>query len=198
MSRGSQICFVNLNVEGSMYAEKAMSSLGPSYHYQYGSDYVILPFLPGQDTAIASLASDFCGTFPEDAYGNPVGEMKALGGVAAIQDFALLVDFNTGDTAIYYVQHAEPRGVKVVAGASGVTVPYLTPYLGTGQLAGLIGGLRGAAEYETAVGAPGQALAAMDAQSLSHAAILTLMAVGNGAHLWMKRQSTRLNGGESK
>ncbi len=204
LAKRARLAFVNLNVEGRMYAERAMSTMAPEFGYEYGEDYVILPFTPGLETAIASISDGFLETYERDAYGTPLRETGALAGIGSIDDFALIVDFNTGDTTIYYIQHANPRGVPIIAGASGVTVPYLTPYLATGQLSGLIGGLRGAAEYETAIDHPGKALQAMDAQSLSHASILALIGLGNAAYFLAKRDGARTtrrprqsNGGES-
>jgi hypothetical protein len=194
LTKGARVVFVNLNVEGRMYAEKTMAHLAPELGYEYGEDYVILPFTPGLETAIASMSGGLTQTYERDASGTPLKELRAMSGIASIKDFSLIVDFNTGDTAIYYVQHAKPAGVRVIAGASGVTVPYLTPYLATGQLSGLLEGLRGAAEYETAVGSPGEAMAAMDAQSLSHASILVLLGLGNAAHFLARRDDARRAG----
>ncbi|HHW27194.1 MAG TPA: hypothetical protein GXX23_07635, partial [Firmicutes bacterium] len=172
MSKNAKLLWVNLTVEGSMYATRAMDSLKDEFGYEYGRDYVITPYLPGQQTAIASIASDIKGALTVDVSGKPVWDMEAVSGVSSVSDFDLLIDFNTGDTCIYYLQQVQPKGVRVIAGASGVTVPYLMPYLGSGQLAGLLGGLRGAAEYEMVSKTPGLALGGMDAQSLSHAAIV--------------------------
>lgn len=191
LSRNARIAFACLNVESQIYAEESMAALAPEFGYEYGVDYVILPFTPGMETAVAAISNNFLGTYPRDAYGTPLTEIEAVTGIRSVSDFALIVDFNTGNTAIYYIQYANPRGVRVVAGASGVTVPYLTPYLATGQLSGLIDGMRGAAEYESAIGYPGEALAAMDAQSLSHASILALIGLGNGASFLSKRGDAR-------
>jgi hypothetical protein len=105
--------------------------------------------------------------------------MEALSSVKTISDFDLVVDFNTGDTSIYYLQQLQGSGVKIVSGASGVTVPYLLPYISSGQLSGLLGGLRGAAEYEMLSDRKGTAVAGMDAQSLSHGVILSFIIAGN-------------------
>jgi hypothetical protein len=179
MSRKARITWVNLNVEGIMYAERSMASLKDKYGYVYGVDYVVLPYLPGMQTAIASIASDFTRTFPRDAYGAALASMEALSSVKTISDFDLVVDFNTGDTSIYYLQQLQGSGVKIVSGASGVTVPYLLPYISSGQLSGLLGGLRGAAEYEMLSDRKGTAVAGMDAQSLSHGVILSFIIAGN-------------------
>lgn len=178
-ARQAKITWVNLNVEGIMYAERVMGSLGESRQYAYGEDYVVLPFVPGMQTAVAAMASDFLNVFPKDAYGTPLSELGAVAGVESIESFDMLIDFNAGDTTIYYLQQLQGKGVKVVSGASGVTVPYLLPYIASGQLCGILGGLRGAAEYEMLIGQKSTAVAGMDAQSLSHGVILAFVIAGN-------------------
>lgn len=195
MSKDARFLWVNLTVEGSMYATRAMDSLKDEFGYECGKDYVITPYLPGQQTAIASIASDIRKTLTVDVSGKSVWDMEAMKGVDSVSDFDLLIDFNTGDTCIYYLQQVQPKGVTVIAGASGVTVPYLMPYLGSGQLAGLLGGLRGAAEYEMVSKTPGLALGGMDAQSLSHAAIVLFIILGNAAQFAAKSKRGRPDGG---
>lgn len=183
MDKRARLTWVSLNVEGTMYAERTMARFAGPRGYAYGLDYVVLPFSPGMQTAIASMASDFLRTFPEDAYGEPLASLKAMAAVASIRDFDLVIDFNTGDTTIYYLQQLQGTGVRVISGASGVTVPYLLPYVSSGQLSGLLGGLRGAAEYEMLSDRKGAAVAGMDAQSLSHGVTLAFIVAGNLGYL---------------
>jgi hypothetical protein len=51
----------------------------------------------------------------------------------------------------------------------------------------LIGGLRGAAEYEGLVGAKGRAIAGMDAQSATHLAIILLVVTCNLFYFSLRR-----------
>jgi hypothetical protein len=51
--------------------------------------------------------------------------------------------------------------------------------LRSGQINGLIGGLRGAAEYEILIDQKGKAVAGMDAQSATHLAIIVLVIMCN-------------------
>lgn len=183
MTKKVHLTWVNLNVEGIMYAEKSMAQLKDAYGYKYGTNYVILPFLPGMETAVASMASGFRQVFQTDVYGTPLSEIPLMQNIRSISDYDLVIDFNTGDTGIYYLQQVQPKGVPVIVGASGVTVPYLMPYLDTRQLAGLLGGLRGAAEYEILTGTRGVAVQGMDAQSLSHGVTLLFIIAGNIAYL---------------
>jgi hypothetical protein len=63
----------------------------------------------------------------------------------------------------------------------------LYPLLRSGQINGLIGGLRGAAEYESLIGQKGKAVAGMDAQSATHVAIIVLVIICNLFYFSMRR-----------
>jgi hypothetical protein len=67
--------------------------------------------------------------------------------------------------------------------------PGLYPLLRSGQLNGLIGGLRGAAEYETLIGQKGKAIAGMDAQSATHLAIIVLVIMCNLFYFSTRKQA---------
>jgi hypothetical protein len=73
-------------------------------------------------------------------------------------------------------------------GCIGVIVSGLYPLLRSGQINGLIGGLRGAAEYESLIGQKGRAVAGMDAQSATHAAIVVLVVLCNLFYFSMRQQ----------
>jgi hypothetical protein len=61
--------------------------------------------------------------------------------------------------------------------------------LRSGQINGLIGGLRGAAEYESLIGKKGRAVAGMDAQSATHMAIIMLVIICNLFYFSQRRAS---------
>jgi hypothetical protein len=67
--------------------------------------------------------------------------------------------------------------------------------LRSGQINGLIGGLRGAAEYEILIGQKGKAVAGMDAQSATHIAIIVLVIMCN-LFYFSSRNRARRQGGE--
>ena len=69
--------------------------------------------------------------------------------------------------------------VNLGSGTTAVGAPNFYPYVQSGQLVGLLGGLKGAAEYETLIGAPGDATSGMDAQSIVHALIVVFILLGN-------------------
>jgi hypothetical protein len=62
------------------------------------------------------------------------------------------------------------------------------PYVDSGQVAAILGGLRGAAEYEVISGLPGPSVAKMDAQSLGHVLVIGFIVVGNIAFFLDKKK----------
>ena len=68
---------------------------------------------------------------------------------------------------------------KFGLGCTAVMAPDQYPYLQSGQMNGMMGGLAGAAEYETLINASGKATAGMGAQSFVHLIIICFIVLGN-------------------
>ena len=84
--------------------------------------------------------------------------------------------------------------MPVALGVTGVMASDYYPYLQSEQLFGLIPGIKGAAEYEQMVGAPGEGARGIPYQTTSHAAILLFIIVTNIA-FFAKRAAARRQGG---
>jgi len=180
MKKGARIIALSWWAEGVMYAEKVMKENAPKYGYQYGVDYVILPYKAGQETAVAALGRDLKGLYSEDFYGTPISRIPLLTQLSGIKDVSLIVSFATGDDLENYVKQIQkPYGIPMVAGVTAVKYAQCVPYVQSKQLRGLLGGLRGAAEYEKLIGEPGRGLVGMDAQSMAHLYVIILIILGN-------------------
>jgi hypothetical protein len=66
----------------------------------------------------------------------------------------------------------------------------MRPYIQSDQIASIINGARGAAEYELLRSEPGRAVAGMDAQSIGHIYVALLIIVGNIAFQLTKGRRT--------
>ena len=64
-------------------------------------------------------------------------------------------------------------------GCTAVSAVGYYPFLNSKQIIGLIGGMKGAAEYEKMIEYIGRATAGMDSQSISHVFIIILIVVAN-------------------
>ena len=95
----------------------------------------------------------------------------------SLRDVNYAVSLGAGNPGVeaWYVFGKDKYKFELGGGCTGVMAPGLYPLLRSGQINGLIGGLRGAAEYESLIGQKGRAVAGMDAQSATHLAIIVLV-----------------------
>ena len=112
-------------------------------------------------------------------------------GIENFEQIALLVSVSAGypGTKEWVQQVVSRYHVPMIAGVTAVSAPEYYPYLQAGQLLGLLGGMAGAAEYETLVKRPGVATRAMDAQSLAHVFVAFMIILGNVAALPRRTQA---------
>jgi hypothetical protein len=148
---------------------------------QYGTDYVFLGYIAGNEPAVASLAQSIRTTIAVDNYGTPISQLPMMANIDKAEDFKLVFIVSSGtDTFGWYVrQWYTTHNVPLLFGALSVIGPSIKPYVDAKQAIGMLTGQRSAAEYETLVGRKGLGLASMDAQSFAHALILVFIIIGN-------------------
>jgi hypothetical protein len=180
---GVKLVFMSFHDTGPMFAERFIQTDLPK-DKKYGVDIVNLGFVPGQATGIARFAQNIAATTPRDFRGTSIGSLPIMNGLKTIKDFTFVIatDSDTPGAADWLRQVQAPYGVKVAALGSQVGVATLSPYVASGQLFAMMGGIRGAAEYEKIRNKPGVAMASMDAQSLAHIWLILLIIVGNLAY----------------
>jgi hypothetical protein len=157
----------------------------------YGEDYAMFGYLPGVESAVASLASDTQGTLGADRYGTPVNELPVMQGVETAEDFAAVFCYEQGvGTTEAYLRHwATGFEVPYIMGTSpGGLLNYLRFY--PREVKGIMVGSLGAAEYELLINAPAKGLRMMDAQNIIHLLMIILLLFGNITY-WGHRMSTK-------
>jgi hypothetical protein len=171
--------------------EAALAPLVEEFDKEYGVDYVNLGYMTGGPVTILGMGNSIPGTFPRDYYGTPVGEIPLMDEVGSLADVALVMEVSAGTPGTReWVQQAVSRfDVTLGSGTTAVGAPNFYPYVSSGQLVGLLGGLKGAAEYETLVGAPADATKGMDAQSIVHALIVLFILFGNVVYFVSRRSA---------
>jgi hypothetical protein len=112
--------------------------------------------------------------------------------IKTLADIPLIVTISGTAVIDSWIAYAGARyHKKVAAGATAVMVPQFYPYLQTGQLEGLLGGLKGAAEYEKLIQRPDQATIGMDVQSVVHFLIVFLVILGNIGYFIQRRRKAK-------
>ncbi|MBM4403409.1 MAG: hypothetical protein FJ042_03345 [Candidatus Cloacimonetes bacterium] len=149
---------------------------------KYGIDYVNLGFKPGGMVTIKAMGRSIHETFPADAFGTPVGSLPIMDDIVRLRDLGYVMSLSAGDPGLkqwIMVAHDNFK-VLVSGGTTAVSAPGFLPYINNrDQLRGVMGGLKGAAEYEKLRGVFGPASIKMDSQSIAHVIILIFIAIGN-------------------
>lgn len=152
-----------------------------------GRDYVFLGFRPGGVQIMVRMAGDLQGTYPKDFYGQSTATMPALKGVTSLRDIDLAVDLAAGASVGAWIAYgSDPCKFPLGVGVTAVQAPDVYPFLNSKQIIGLLGGLRGAADYEKLLEIHEDGNRGMLSQSAAHLLIIALILYAN-IRAWMKK-----------
>jgi hypothetical protein len=161
---------------------------------RYGVDFINLGFQAGNEVVIQRMGTSVEAAFPsERRFGRPMREFPIMDGIYRLADFDFVYNLSAGfPGTVEWVQFAVDRfHVPVGAGNTAVQAPLVYPYLDTGQLSGLLGGMKGGAEFEQLVGHPARATMAMTSQTMSHIFVILFIVIGNAAYFATRKKSGR-------
>jgi hypothetical protein len=180
--KGLKPVVLTLYPAGPGLVERALDLSSKAEGKKRNEDFVFLGYKSGSQSVILGLGESIRTMFPTDFWGTPLDQIPMMAGHNSYADFPLVVNLAGSKIADYYIQIAATRFRRpLVLGATAVMTTDYYPYLSSGQILGLIGGMKGAAEYERLLDLFGDARRGMDAQSLVHVVIVLLVIVGNAA-----------------
>lgn len=157
---------------------------------QYGVDYVNLGYTAGNEVVIQRMGSDIHAAFPTDARGTPIDEITIMKGVKNFGNIDFVYNLSAGyPGTMEWVQFAADRfHATLGAGNTAVQAPLMYPFLGRRQLVGLLGGMKGAAEYEVLANRPARGVRYMFSQGIAHAVVVFFVILGNVAYFATRRK----------
>lgn len=197
--RGLKIYFMALWPLGQQMIDDTIDSVikADFPDYQYGRDYVNLGFKPGNEGVIKVIVSNIKELYTTDARGTSLNDIPMTRNLTDIRDMDLILNVSAGypGTKEWVQYAATPLDIPIAGGCTGVQAPLLYPYI-PNQLFGLLGAIKGAAEYEAALekaypdeygrnpdGTPNekyrQGIQRMGPQLIAHCLILFLIIAGN-------------------
>jgi hypothetical protein len=177
---------------------------------QYGEDFVNLGYKSGYEAVIKVIVNDLRKLYTTDVNGTSLDSIPMMQNIKSLQDFDLLVNVSAGYAGtkewVQYAVTAYPDKIKLVAGCTGVQAPLLYPYIPE-QLPGLLGAIKGAAEYEALViekygkrDAQGEIIESgkylegirrMGPQLVGHVLMIVLIVLGNYVYFIDRKRSLR-------
>lgn len=169
--------------------------------YEYGIDYVNLGFQAGNEFVIQRMGSSFSEMFKKDYAGNRYEELPLVRGIKNFNDIDFSFNFSAGyPGTVEWVQVAVDRyHVRLAAGNTAVQAPQVYPYYNSGQLIGLAGGMRGAAELEGVfaqqeagtIDYKDKGTKYMFSQTIAHAVVMFFIVIGNIAYFILGRNKKK-------
>jgi len=174
---------------GLPFGEIGLNEIAPQFNAKYGEDYVNLGYRPGDRALMVGLGREIRDFFATDYKGTLVDDIPLMRKIHNYNDIDLLVGLEAGQAGDNWIQFAGARyGVNIIIGSTGVIAPDMFHYMQAKQIKGLIGGLQGAAEYETLIKKSGTGVAGMVAQSYAHLLLLGFIIIGNIGFFVVRRR----------
>jgi hypothetical protein len=153
----------------------------------YGEDWVELGFLPGYEPAMAAIAADLW-EMATDEYGTPLEDIPLMQDLHTLNDIELTIVTYGSDIEGWVRQWHTAYGTPMLA-FDGSFYQGMLPYF-PAQIAGLLPGVRGGAEYELLIDQPGVNLIQSDALSLGHMIVILSVIIGNVLYFLSKGQES--------
>jgi len=180
----------NVGIGGPSVADRLLDSIGAEYGKVYGVDYVNLGYKAGYQAVLLGMANSIAAIFPTDHRGTRLDSLPLMQRALNYDSLSFVLIVSDNAMADYWVALVNARyGLPMAAGVTAVMAPKMLSYIHTGQIKGLLGGMKGAAEYEALLGESDMASRGMDAQSLIHLLIIGFIVLGNIGHVASRRQS---------
>jgi len=183
-----QVIAMTLYPAGTGLGESALRTAAKAEGAVLNKDYAWLGYKSGFQVVMIGIGENLRGMYPVDFYGTPLDSIPVTRGVNSYRQMAMVINLSGSSATDYWIQFAASRfHAPLVVGCTAVMATDYYPYLSSKQILGLVGGMKGAAEYERLIDLVGDARRGMDAQSLVHLIVVALVIVGNGALFLSKR-----------
>ncbi len=174
------VTMTTIPLGGPSIAERVTRDLAKEYGKTYGIDYVNLGYKANYVAVLKGMGSSIEAIYPTDNSGTPLSRIPMMAHIKNYHDIDFI--FVVADNGIldYWMSIVNAQyQIGVGAGVTAVMAPKIYAYLNSGQMTGLLGGMKGAADYEQLVHHPGAATKGMTAQSLVHLFIILSVVAGN-------------------
>ncbi|MDD2718172.1 MAG: hypothetical protein PHS08_00730 [Candidatus Cloacimonetes bacterium] len=119
---------------------------------QSGVDYCNFGYKPQAFAMVLGMGDNIANTMNTDAEGRKLENLPIMKGINNYSEMNLAIEFSGSSAGGMWITYARPKyGLNVAVGVTAVMAADMYPYLQSGQLIGMLSGLKGAAEYEKLV-----------------------------------------------
>lgn len=180
------------DIADSLGTERTYNGVSyPAREIVRGIDYTFLGYKPYFAIIITGMGQNFRLPFPTDYYGTSLDSdsLPMMRGIRNFDDVELVIDIGGGNITDAWISYGQGTyGFDLALGLTGVMVTQYYPYLNSGQIFGLMGGMLGAAQYEQLADNPGLANDGMRIQLFAHLVIIIFIIMGNVGYFMSRRR----------
>ncbi len=195
-ARDIKVIIMSLWPQGPGLAEIALAQIPKEFNKEYGKDYAFLGYKFGVTAILLGMGDNIKSVFPVDYHGTPLDSIEITAHIQNYDDLSVVLTLSAGDPGWRaWLLFAQARyNARVGIGVTAVSAADVYPYVETGQVIGLLAGMKGASEYEILVHEHGYSEAkrtaaqGMDAQSLGHLVIMVFIIIGNIGYFVIRRK----------
>lgn len=188
-SKDIKVVGMTLVVTGTDLAYKVMSEIGKEYKKIEHRDWVFLGWNVGGLIVIQTMGQSIAQIFPKDYKKVELEKIEVMRKIKKLNDFGYVISITAGAAVETWIIYGSDRFKFKLGGAcTAVVEPGLRQFIQSKQITGLIGGMRGAAEYEQLLKKPDKGTAGMDAISLGQYLIVLLILSVNIIYFLMKEK----------
>jgi hypothetical protein len=193
-----KVVVMGLWPQGPQQANLAMDKILREEKYrkmnlQYGKDYVNLGFQSGNEFVIQRMGTDFKSMFPTDFQRTPYDQLELVKKIKNFSNIDYVFNLSAGypGTKEWVLIGVDQYGFLLGAGNTAVQTTGMYPYIRSGQLKGILGGMNGAAEFETLYKYLDKGTKYMLSQSFAHMIVIAFILIGNVAFFMFERKKRR-------
>ena len=192
-SKGIRVLAISLQPtgQGAGIATEVLPRIAAEYGRQQNVDWAFLGFQPNATVAMLQMGESIRKTFPVDYYGTPIEQIPFMESVQNYEQIPAVFTIAASAVGEFWAVYPGMRyGITVLAGLTAVYTADIQPFYQSGQIKGILGGLKGAAEYESRIGKPGDGMAGMRSQKVVHYMIIAFIILGNFAYFQSKGRAS--------
>ncbi len=179
--------------QSTTLAQELAEELAREHNYVYGKDWVNWGFRADIAGTLKGMVRDINETIKRDSIEKkPLEQFPVMKGVHNVKDVSVIAEVSaSGNYVSWLGLVVGTTDAPFCYAPTSVMAPELYTYLDSGQMKGMLFGIKGAAEYERLLGVNGFTTRAITPVSLSLVLLFVLIALGNyGMYKGRKRPTT--------
>lgn len=176
--------------QSTILAYEVAAELAPKYGYKYGRDWINFGFRADIAGTLKGMVRNIEETLKQDTKERkPLHQFPIMKGIRNFHDVGFIAEVSASANYVSWLGLvAGSTDAPFCYAPTSVMAPELYTYIDSGQIAGMLFGIKGAAEYERMLGIKGFTTRAITPVSLTLILLFVLIGLGNYGMFASRRQ----------